>query len=91
MRAVIYSIECKKKYELANHLGNVLAVISDKKICNSPGGYDTALYYTADVITAQDYYPFGSEEPERIWTQTAKSNYRYEFNCKEFKDMMYTR
>jgi len=57
-----------KRYELSNHLGNVLAVISDKKICNPPAGYDTALYYTADVVTAQDYYPFGSPMPGRQYT-----------------------
>lgn len=79
----------RKRYELTNHLGNVLAVISDKKICNSPGGYDTALYYTADVIMAQDYYPFGSEEPGRIWTQTNKSSYRFNFNGKEHDDETY--
>jgi len=75
-----------KPYEQTNHLGNVLAVISDKKICNSPGGYDTALYYTADVIMAQDYYPFGSEMPGRIWTQNSKSSYRYAFSGQEHDD-----
>src|ERR1700733_4124904 len=76
----------RKPYKQANHLGNVLAVISDKKICNSPGCYDTALYYTADVIMAQDYYPFGSEEPGRIWTQNSKSFYRFAFSGQEHDD-----
>ena len=45
-----------KQYELANHLGNVLVTISDKKIgvdANSDGVID---YYNADVVTANDCY-----------------------------------
>jgi len=38
-----------KQFELTNHLGNVLATILDRKTNN-----------TADVVTAQHYYPFGS-------------------------------
>jgi hypothetical protein len=52
-----------KFFELANHLGNVLVTVSDKKIgvdANSDGTID---YYTADVISAQDYYPGGMLMP----------------------------
>jgi YD repeat-containing protein len=55
----------EKVYELSNHLGNVLATLSDKKIgvdMNSDGVVD---YYTADVTSAQDYYPFGMMMPGR--------------------------
>ncbi|MDP4268410.1 MAG: hypothetical protein Q8880_13385, partial [Bacteroidota bacterium] len=48
-----------KEYELTNHLGNVLTVISDRKIGiddDNDGKYD---YYVADVISSQDYLPFG--------------------------------
>ena len=76
----------RKRYELTNHLGNVLAVVSDKRICVPPSGYDTTLYYAADVIMAQDYYPFGSQEPGRIWTQNSKSSFRYAFNNQEKDD-----
>jgi len=56
----------KKRYELENHLGNVLATVSDRKIANPSGSCSantvcTVGYFTADVITAQDYYPFGME------------------------------
>lgn len=41
-----------KQYELTNHLGNVMATISDKRI----GIYGN---YQPDLVTAQDYYAFG--------------------------------
>lgn len=71
-----------KNYELSNHLGNVLVTVSDKKIAvdqNADGQID---YYTADVITANDYYPFGSLMPGRKYAASS-SKYRYGFNGKE--------
>jgi len=57
-----------REYELTNHLGNVLATISDKKKPVYAGGLVS--YYDADVTTAQDYYPFGMQMPGRIGYQT---------------------
>ena len=69
-----------KSYELNNHLGNVLATITDKRLQVSTDG-STINNYTADVATAQDYYPFGMLMPGR---QYSFSNvYRYGFNGKE--------
>jgi RHS repeat-associated protein len=65
----------KKYYELSNHLGNVLATISDRRVW--AGGN-----LTADVVTAQDYYPFGMLQPGRQYTGGVGS-YRYGFNGKE--------
>lgn len=45
-----------RAYELSNHLGNVLATISDYKSIISDG---TTLTYEAVVLTATDYDPFG--------------------------------
>ncbi|MEO6998851.1 MAG: RHS repeat-associated core domain-containing protein [Terracoccus sp.] len=45
---------------------------------NPPAGS----YYKADVITAQDYYPFGKLMPGRNYS-IANTNYRYGFNGKE--------
>ena len=59
-----------KNYELSNHLGNVLATISDKTIFNTD-------HYNGIVYSAQLYYPFGWEIPTLSYT--AKS-YRYGFN-----------
>lgn len=70
-------------YELTNHistslninLGNVLAVISDWKIKNTDGTY------SPEIISSQDYYPFGLEMPDRGFTSS--DMYRYSFNGKE--------
>jgi len=68
----------KKSYELNNHLGNVLAVISDKKIGVSSGG--SLIYYEPEIRSAQDYYPFGMVMPGRKFSV---GGYRYGFNGKE--------
>jgi len=57
-----------KFFELSNHLGNVLVTVSDKKIGHTSDG-TTIDYYNADVITANDYYPFGQQMPSRKYTQ----------------------
>ena len=44
-------------YELSNHLGNVLSTISDKKIGHDNSGIVD--YYFAEVLSQNDYYPFG--------------------------------
>ena len=69
---------------MSNHLGNVLVTVSDKKIGVSTNG-TTIDYYTADVITANDYYPFGSQMPGRKFTQP-NSSYRYGFTGHEKMD-----
>ncbi|GGH18357.1 hypothetical protein GCM10007352_29020 [Mucilaginibacter phyllosphaerae] len=69
-----------RQYELSNHLGNVLATITDKRLQHTTN--NTAIdYYEADISTAQDYYAFGSQQPGRSFA--ANSNYRYGFNGKE--------
>jgi len=50
----------QKNYELTNHLGNVLAVVSDRRTPTSAGGINID-YYEADVTNATLYYPFGME------------------------------
>jgi hypothetical protein len=68
---------------LGNHLGNVLATISDRKIQNGTVG-STVTFYTADVRTANDYYPFGMAMPGRTFAAATVPNaYRYGFNGKE--------
>jgi RHS repeat-associated protein len=75
----------KKLFELTNHLGNVLATVSDKKFGTPVTGIPSQIsYYTADVKSAQDYYPFGMEMPGR--TYTTSSDYNYGFNDKEKSD-----
>jgi hypothetical protein len=70
-----------KQYELSNHLGNVLVTVSDKKIGHDAGG-GIIDYYTADVITANDFYSFGMVEPGRKFVK-GSSKYRYSINGQE--------
>ena len=70
--------EGKRNYELTNHLGNVLAVINDRKTDSLNGAIK--LGFNAVVISATDYYPFGMPIDSRSYTS---SLYRYGFNGKE--------
>ncbi len=63
----------RRNYELSNHLGNVLAVISDKKILNGNT-------FEADIVSANDYYPFGMTIALRMFQS---EEYRFGFNGKE--------
>ncbi len=80
----IYTVTVKtglKYYELNNHLSNVLTVVSDKKVAvESPPSSGIVGYYNADIISANDYYPFGMVMPGRKYNTP---NYRYGFNGKE--------
>jgi RHS repeat-associated protein len=68
----------KQVFELSNHLGNVLATITDKKLQVSLNTSSTA-YFEADVQTVQDYYAFGMQMPGR----KLSGGYRYGFNGQE--------
>jgi hypothetical protein len=70
-----------KRYELTNHLGNVLATISDKVVDSAIGG--VVDHYEAEILSAQDYYPFGMLQPDRQWSL---GSYRYGFNGQEKSD-----
>ncbi|MBW7914991.1 MAG: hypothetical protein H3C54_15100, partial [Taibaiella sp.] len=70
----------KKFFELSNHLGNVLATVSDEKVGMDADNNGLIDYYTANIVSAQDYYPFGMSMPGRKFTS---ERYRYGFNGKE--------
>jgi RHS repeat-associated protein len=57
----------RREYELTNHLGNVLATVSDAKLP------------AARVLSFTDYYAFGGAMPGR----SGGAGYRYGFNGKE--------
>ena len=76
--STVWGIGGKKFYELNNHLGNVLAVISDNRGQHVSG--NVVDYYEANVVSAQDYYPFGMIQPGRSFSS---GSYRYGFNGKE--------
>ena len=60
----------------------MLITISDKKIGVDANGDGAIDYYNADIVTANDYYAFGSQMPGRIFVQ-GNNKYRYGFNGKE--------
>ncbi len=68
----------EKTYELTNHLGNVMEVVSDRLIAVANGA--TLDYYVADIRGATDYYPFGMPMPNRDYESSAK---RYGYNGQE--------
>ncbi|UUC47428.1 thrombospondin type 3 repeat-containing protein [Flavobacterium cerinum] len=69
-----------KYYELSNHLGNVLSVVTDRKLL---GRYGRGVLLIPDVIAYNDYYPFGMLVPNR---HESTEDYRYGFNGKEDDD-----
>jgi RHS repeat-associated protein len=90
-------LEGWKRYELTNHLGNVLSVITDRKLGREVGTADNIIdQYDPEIIAAQDYYPFGMVMPCREYTanftvtncatQLNQNSYRYGFNGKEEDD-----
>jgi len=69
-----------KRYELINHLGNVMTVISDKITpidTTSDGLWD---YFNPSLVSATDYYPFGMGMPGRNYNA---GNYRHRFSNAE--------
>ena len=71
-----------KQYEGSNHLGNVMAVYTDKKYPISTNNVSIS-HYIPDVISSTDYYPFGAPMNGRNFST---SSYRFGFNGKEKDD-----
>ena len=46
-------------------------------------GIEGVSYYTAQLVSAQDYYPFGTTLPGRTFQDNRFSGYRFSFNGKE--------
>jgi RHS repeat-associated protein len=83
----------QKRYELSNHLNNVLEVISDQKWATDNGQYNLttgaqttstpdgiADYYLPVIIEYTDYDPYGTVQDNR---KGSTSEYRYGFNGQE--------
>jgi RHS repeat-associated protein len=54
-----------KTYELSNHLGNVMQTVTDRKLPVLSSNLAEIKYYTAEVVSYSDYYPFGMLMPGR--------------------------
>src|SRR5690554_8156567 len=62
-------------FEMSNHLGNVLEVVSDRKLPVNDGNGNID-YFLADVVSYSDYYPYGMQMPGR---NGSTGDYRYRF------------
>ncbi len=69
-------------YEYTNHLGNVLATTSDRKLSIQSG----SISYAADVLTLTDYYAFGQAIAARGY---AGSSYTYGYQGQEKAEEIY--
>jgi RHS repeat-associated protein len=70
-----------RQYELSNHLGNVLATISDSRTQIQSTAITTQVdHFEAMVMNAFEYYAFGMIMPDRKFVGPT---YRYGFNGKE--------
>ena len=69
-----------RRYELTDHLGNVMAVYSDRKIGVDTDSDGYVNYYAPEIISVSDYYPYGYPIRERCFS---REDYRYFFNGQE--------
>ncbi|AYN03741.1 hypothetical protein [Flavobacterium sp. 140616W15] len=79
---MVYGFVGDKEYELSNHLGNVVSVISDRSIFNTNGTF------SPDVLSYSDYYPFGMQVPNRHGNT---NEYHYGFQGQEKDDEINSR
>jgi RHS repeat-associated protein len=71
-----------KNFELTNHLGNVITVITDRKLAHTTTPTSGIVdYFSPEIVSSNDYYAFGMPMPGRKFTSS--STYRYGFNGKE--------
>ncbi|MCU0416453.1 MAG: hypothetical protein MUE33_04620 [Cytophagaceae bacterium] len=79
--AKVYSRKIgRKSYEMADHLGNVTVVVSDRKKVTMGAGNTAIATQRAEVKTYTSYYPFGMAQKSRSGSQ---EEYRYGFNGQE--------
>jgi RHS repeat-associated protein len=77
----------RKRYEIINNVGHVIAIISDRKEGVDLNNDLISDFYLSELINATDYYAFGSLTPGRIFSG---STYRYGFNGEENNDELGT-
>jgi len=57
-----------KRYEFTNHLGNVLAVLTDRPISIKEVTTNAVNHFKADIANLYDYYPFGMLIKDRTYS-----------------------
>ncbi|MBK8485173.1 MAG: RHS repeat-associated core domain-containing protein [Saprospiraceae bacterium] len=75
----------KKIYELTDHLGNVYSTITDRRLGSGTAG-QVVTVWNPDVLTAQDYLPYGMPIYDKLYKANITSYYKYAFNGKEKDD-----
>ena len=73
----------KKRYELSNHLGNVLAVVQDRKRAIQATRSQFLGYYVPYIVETHDYYAYGSLMEDRGFST---ESYRFGFQGQEGDD-----
>jgi RHS repeat-associated protein len=73
----------QKRYELTDHLGNVRAVVSDRKLCDNSALPTPPTAYRAEVLNQTDFYPFGMISRS---TMASGEEYRFSFQGQEKDD-----
>jgi RHS repeat-associated protein len=72
----------RKNYELTNHLGNVMAVVSDRLTKYSVVEAGVIPYSLPNMVSATDYDPFGMALEQREWQPSGVEEYSFSFNSK---------
>lgn len=70
----------KKRYEISNHLGNVLAVVQDRKRAIDANNNGIKDYYIPYIVETHDYYAYGSLMEGRGFSS---EGYRFGFQGQE--------
>ncbi len=68
------------KKSLDNSFGNLRVLLSDVKIPSDISSGRLSANYTADVLYAANYYPYGEEIPEQTWTADNELPYLFGYN-----------
>lgn len=77
----------QKSYELDDHLGNVRAVVTDKKQAPVIAGQPTTTAFVPDLTAYYNYYAFGMMQPGNYGPgNNTGTGYRFGFNGKEKTD-----
>jgi len=71
-----------KSYEVSNHLGNVMAVVSDRKTPSPENTNTTITFNETNIKAFNDYYPYGM----LLENRNGSSNYRFGFQGQEMDD-----
>ncbi|MCI5055242.1 MAG: hypothetical protein MRY83_03985, partial [Flavobacteriales bacterium] len=72
-----------REYEMVNQVGNIITVVSDKKIAIDDTQDGNVDFYMPDILTATDYSPFGVPLDKRNYVNR---RYRYSFQGQEHDD-----